>query len=54
VGVSDQLCKHESPPGVGEMTREVGELLPDEVVDELLASARREEEIVGPGALLRS
>ncbi len=40
------------PPGVGDLPREVGELLPDEVVDELLAGARSEEEIVGPGGLL--
>jgi putative transposase len=31
---------------------EVRELLPDELVDELLAGARSEEEIVGPGGLL--
>src|SRR6187200_1660157 len=30
----------------------MGELLPDELVDELLAGARTEEEIVGPGGLL--
>ena len=30
----------------------VGDALPDEVVDELLAGARSEEEIVGPGGLL--
>jgi len=40
------------PPGVGDLPREVRELLPDEVVDELLAGARSEEEIVGPGGLL--
>jgi putative transposase len=40
------------PPGVGDLPRDVGELLPDEVVDELLAGARGEEEIVGPGGLL--
>ena len=40
------------PPGVGDVPREVRELLPDEVVDELLAGARGEEEIVGPGGLL--
>jgi hypothetical protein len=28
--------------------------LPDELVDELLARARTEEEIVGPGGLCRS
>jgi putative transposase len=40
------------PPGVSDLPREVRELLPDEVVDELLAGARGEEEIVGPGGLL--
>jgi putative transposase len=40
------------PPGVGEVPRELRELLPDEVVDELLAGARGEEEIIGPGGLL--
>jgi mutator family transposase len=40
------------PPGVGDLPRAVRELLPDEVVDELLAGARSEEEIVGPGGLL--
>jgi putative transposase len=40
------------PPGVGDLPRDVRELLPDEVVDELLAGAHGEEEIVGPGGLL--
>src|SRR5580698_7851523 len=40
------------PPGVGDLPRELRELLPDEVVDELLAGARGEEEIVGPAGLL--
>src|SRR5580692_10124842 len=40
------------PPGVGDLPREVRELLPDELVDELLAGARTEEEVVGPGGLL--
>ncbi len=40
------------PPGVGDLPRGLRELLPDEVVDELLAGARGEEEIVGPGGLL--
>jgi hypothetical protein len=40
------------PPGVGDPPREVRELLPDEVVDEVLAGARGEDEIVGPGGLL--
>jgi putative transposase len=37
---------------VSDLPRELRELLPDEVVDELLAGARGEEEIVGPGGLL--
>jgi hypothetical protein len=40
------------PPGVGDLPRELRELLPDEVVDEMLAGARGEDEIVGPGGLL--
>jgi len=40
------------PPGVGDLPREIGDLLPDGLVDELLAGARGEEEIVGPGGLL--
>ncbi len=40
------------PLGVGDLPRDVRELLPDDVVDELLAGARGEEEIVGPGGLL--
>jgi putative transposase len=40
------------PPEVGGLPREIREVLPDEVVDELLAGARGEEEIVGPGGLL--
>ena len=34
------------------MPDEIRRKLPDEVVDELLAGARTEEEIVGPGGLL--
>lgn len=40
------------PPGVGDLPDRVRELLPDGVVDELLAGAHGEEEIVGPGGLL--
>ncbi len=40
------------PPGVGDLPDRVRELLPDGVVDELLAGARGEEEIVGRGGLL--
>src|ERR1700710_2846734 len=35
-----------------ELADEVKALLPDEVIDELLAGARTEEEIAGPGGLL--
>jgi transposase-like protein len=40
------------PPGVEDLRDGVKELLPDGVLDELLAGARSEEEIVGPGGLL--
>ncbi len=40
------------PPGVADLPDRVKQLLPDEVVDELLAGAQGEEEIVGPGGLL--
>ena len=39
-------------PRVADLPDRVKELLPDGVVDELLAGARGEEEIVGPGGLL--
>jgi putative transposase len=42
-----------APPGMLErLPDEMREKLPDEVVDELLAGAKTEEEIVGPGGLL--
>jgi len=41
------------PPGIlGSVPDEIRRKLPDGVVDELLAGARSEEEIVGPGGLL--
>jgi putative transposase len=40
------------PPAVGDLPQEVRERLSDELVDELLAGARSEQEIVGPGGLL--
>jgi putative transposase len=40
------------PTGVADLPDRVKELLPDEVLDELLAGAQGEEEIVGPGGLL--
>ncbi len=42
-----------TPSGIlDEMPDDIRRKLPDEVVDELLAGARSEEEIVGPGGLL--
>ena len=41
----------QGPPSVG-LPREVRDRLADEVIDELLAGARTEEEIVGPGGVL--
>jgi hypothetical protein len=38
--------------GGSELPRGVGDRLSDELIDELLAGARTEEEIVGPGGLL--
>jgi putative transposase len=40
------------PLGVGDLPGEIRELLPDGLVDEMLAGARSEEETVGPGGLL--
>src|SRR5947209_18745707 len=41
------------PPGILErLPDEMRDKLPDELVDELLAGARTEEEVVGPGGLL--
>ena len=37
---------------LGRLPDEMREKLPDELVDELLAGAKTEEEIVGPGGLL--
>ena len=39
-------------PGVELLLHEVRDRLSDEVIDELLAGARTEEEIVGPGGVL--
>ena len=40
------------PPGVADLPDRIKKLLPNEVLDELLAGAEGEEEIVGPGGLL--
>lgn len=40
------------PPGMPDLPDRVKKVLPDEVLDELLAGAQGEEEIVGPGGLL--
>jgi hypothetical protein len=39
-------------PALAELPGEVRDRLSDELIDELLAGARTEEEIVGPGGLL--
>jgi putative transposase len=45
-------ARREPPVGRPELADEVKALLPDELIDELLAGARTEEEIVGQGGLL--
>jgi putative transposase len=52
-GAGEPLGEPAPPPGILErLPDEMREKLPDELVDELLAGARTEEEIVGPGGLL--
>jgi hypothetical protein len=50
----EPLGEPTAPPSgiLDQMPDEIRRKLPDEVVDELLAGARTEEEIVGPGGLL--
>src|ERR1700736_3395163 len=43
---------HREPAPRAELAEEVKALLPDGLIDELLAGARTEEEIAGPGGLL--
>jgi putative transposase len=53
VGAGEPLGEPAPPPGILEgLPDGMREKLPDELVDELLAGARSEEEIVGPGGLL--
>jgi len=68
MGVSDDLCRHGSKgdpchrqsqagwtsprAGSPQLAAELKALLPDELLDELLAGARSEEEIIGAGGLL--
>ena len=41
------------PPGIlDRVPDDIRRLLPDEVIDQLLAGAKSEEEIVGPGGLM--
>ena len=49
---SDALARAPRPPRRPELAAEVKALLPDELIDELLAGARTEEEIAGQGGLL--
>ena len=52
-GAGEPLGEPAPPPGIlDRVPDEVRRQLPDEVVDQLLAGARSEEEIVGPGGLL--
>ena len=49
---SDALALRAVSRPRAELAEEVKALLPDELIDELLAGARTEEEIAGPGGLL--
>jgi putative transposase len=52
-GAGEPLGESAPPPGIlDRVPDEIRKLLPDEVVDELLAGARTEQEIVGSGGLL--
>jgi putative transposase len=53
VGAGEPPGEPAPPPGIlDRVPDEIRRQLPDEVVDQLLAGARTEEEIVGPGGLL--
>jgi hypothetical protein len=53
VGAGEPLGETAPPPGIlDSVPDEIRRQLPDDVVDQLLAGARTEEEIVGPGGLL--
>jgi putative transposase len=53
VGAGEPPGETAPPPGIlDRVPDEIRRQLPDEVVDQLLAGARTEEEIVGPGGLL--
>ena len=52
-GAGEPIGEPAPPPGIlGAMEHDLRSKLPDELVDELLAGADSEEEIVGPGGLL--
>src|SRR5437763_4634582 len=52
-GAGEALGESAPPPGILErLPDEIRQKLSDELVDELLAGAKSEEEIVGPGGLL--
>ena len=52
-GAGEPLGESAPPPGIlDRVPDDIRRKLPDDVVDELLAGARTEEEIVGPGGLL--
>jgi hypothetical protein len=53
VGAGEPPGEPAPPPGIlDSVPDEIRRQLPDDVVDQLLAGARTEEEIVGPGGLL--
>src|ERR1700733_8136818 len=52
-GVGEPLGEPAPPPGIlDRVPDDIRRLLPDEVIDQLLAGAKSEEEIVGPGGLM--
>ncbi len=52
-GAGEPLGEPAPPPGIlDRVPDEIRRVLPDEVIDQLLAGAKSEEEIVGPGGLM--
>ena len=52
-GAGEPLGEPAPPPGIlDRVPEDIRRLLPDEVIDQLLAGAKSEEEIVGPGGLM--
>ncbi len=52
-GAGEPSGESAPPPGIlDRVPDDIRRLLPDEVIDQLLAGAKSEEEIVGPGGLM--